>query len=132
MLAPGFVYEVDEVGATKIVPAASKRAGCYYTRAKWRAEEEASNRRYAAVGVRNGPRLCVTYSDASGQIHTIGPYFTWKDVVEQYGPFEDTARAVWFDEDRRPTVFRVLDGQTQVIMSHAQCVALAKNAIEGG
>jgi hypothetical protein len=136
MLAPGFTYQVDQVGAITIIPILDKKAGCYCTLQEWRAKRKAGERRFAAIGTRIASKRCVTLCASNGillQGTKVGAFPTWEDVVKNFIAVVlggDISRAVWFDDDLRPTVFRVQNGKVEITMTAEECLAAAKQRIE--
>jgi hypothetical protein len=132
MLASGFVYEVDQVGAIRVVPDLDKKAGCYYAQAEWRAKQEAKTRRVALLGRGWGTAFPNSVSLRVGRSWDYGGnHYTWAAVVNAYEKRGDIARAVWFDADLRPTVFRVQDGKVEILMTPEECLAAAIQRMEG-
>ena len=131
MLAPGFTYEVDQVGAIRFVPDLDQKAGCYYTKKEWQAEQEAKARRFAVLGWGFGgcafPKMVSRRIGRSTVAY--GDYDTWAAVVKAYEKRGNIARAVWFDADLTPTVFRVQDGHVEITMPPEECLAAAKQRI---
>ena len=133
MLDSGFTYEVDQVGAIRVVPDLDTKNGCYYTKSEWRADDESRKRRVAILGwgwgtaFPNAVSLRVRRCWEHG-----GDYCTWAEVVKAYEKPGNIAAAVWYDADLSPTVFRVQDGKVEILITPEECLVFAKHRIEGG